>query len=237
MATKPVAKKLAGRSAVAPTVTADDVVAWLRKQGTKKTRDAMPRYALPAEKAFGVAVGVMRKEAKRIGRNHELALALWQHDWYEARMMAAFLGEPEKLTSAQMDRWCKDFDNWGITDTVCFHLFDLSPLAWEKVPKWAGKKDEWVRRAGFALLASLGAHDKASPDARFIAALPLIEKAATDDRNFVRKGVSWALRSIGRRRPGVKAAAAKLAKKLAASEDAAARTTGKEAVRQFGKSS
>ena len=219
--------------AKAPAPSATEVVAWLRKKGTKATRDGMARYALPSEKAFGVPVGVMRAEAKRIGRNQELAEALWEQEWYEARMMAVFVGEGEKLSSTLMDRWCKDFDNWGITDTACFSLFDQSPLAWKKAAQWAGKKDEFVKRAGFALLASLGAHDRESPDARFIATLPLFEKAATDERNFVKKGVSWALRSIGRRRPAVEAAAAKLARKLVASKDPTAVWIGKDALRQF----
>lgn len=228
---KPIKKKPA--AAVAPQLTAEQVIDWLRAKGTKATRDGMARYALPSENAFGVAVGVMQKEAKRIGRNHELAMALWECHWYEARMMATFLGDPEKLTAAQMDRWAKDFDNWGITDTACFHLFDRSPHAWEKVTQWARRREEFVRRAGFALLASLAAHDRVAEDALFIAALPLIERASTDERNFVKKGVNWALRSVGRRRPRVQAAALKLARRLAASDDPTARWIGSDAVRKL----
>ena len=101
-------------------VDADSVVAWLKRTGTKRERDGMARFGLPSDKAFGVSVGTMQRYAKEIGQNHDLSLALWETGWYEARMMAAFVGEPDRVTPAQMDRWCEDFDNWGIVDTVCF---------------------------------------------------------------------------------------------------------------------
>jgi 3-methyladenine DNA glycosylase AlkD len=154
--------------------------------------------------------------------------------WYEARMMAAFVDDPALVTPAQMDRWAGDFDNWAICDTVCFHLFDKSPYAWRKIRKWSGRRDEFVKRAAFALLASVALHDKAAPADRFLEALPLVERAARDPRNFVKKGVSWALRGIGKRRdPSLKAAAIGVAERLAASEDAAARWVGKDALRDL----
>src|SRR5205823_4816523 len=106
------------------------VVASLKRLATKRTRDGMARFGLPSDKAFGVAVGDIQKLAKRLGRNHELAAALWETGWYEARLLAAFVDEPQRVTPAQMDRWCRDFDNWGVCDTVCFHLFDRTPHAW-----------------------------------------------------------------------------------------------------------
>jgi len=193
----------------------------------------MTRYGLPSDKAFGVAVGAMQKYAKSLGRNHELALALWETGWYEARMVAAFVDEPERVTPAQMDRWCRDFDNWGICDTVCFALFDRSPHAFRKVKQWAGKKDEFVRRGAFALLASLAGHDKQSGDEAFAKCLPLIERAAADDRNFVKKGVSWALRMVGRRSLDLNTGAVALARRLAESSEPAARWIGKGAVKEL----
>ena len=115
----------------------ESVVASLKLLATKATRDGMARYGLPSDKAFGVPVGVMQKLAKSLGRNHELAAELWETGWYEARMLAAFVDEPERVTAAQMDRWCKDFDNWGIVDTVCFHLFDRTAHAWQKITPWS----------------------------------------------------------------------------------------------------
>jgi 3-methyladenine DNA glycosylase AlkD len=149
-------------------------------------------------------------------------------------MMAAFVDDPALVTPAQMDRWAGDFDNWAICDTVCFHLFDKSPYAWRKIRKWSGRRDEFVKLAAFALLASVALHDKAAPADRFLEALPLVERAARDPRNFVKKGVSWALRGIGKRRdPSLKAAAIGVAERLAASEDAAARWVGKDALRDL----
>jgi 3-methyladenine DNA glycosylase AlkD len=132
-----------------------------------------------------------------------------------------------------MDRWCRDFDNWAICDTTCFHLFDRTPHAWRKVEQWARRRDEFVRRAAFALLASLALHDKRAADEPFVRCLPLIERAAGDERNFVRKGVSWALRSIGRRNLGLNTAAVALALRLSASGEPAARWVGKDALRDL----
>ena len=212
---------------------ADAAVAELKRMGTKKTRDGMARYAIPSDKAFGVMVGQIRELAKRLGRNHELALALWDSGWYEARMLATFVDEPDRVTPAQMDRWCRDFDNWAICDTACFHLFDKTPYAFKKVSQWSKRRDEFVKRAAFALLASVALHDKKSDDRLFVATLPLIERAATDDRNFVKKGVSWALRGVGRRSPGLKVSTTKLAERLAASPDSTARWIGKDALRDL----
>jgi 3-methyladenine DNA glycosylase AlkD len=206
---------------------------WLKRHSSKSTREGMGRYGLPSDNAFGVSVANMQSLAKRLGRNHELAAALWDIGWYEARMVSSFVDEPTRVTPAQMDRWCRDFDNWGICDTVCFHLFDRTPHAWAKVPQWSDKRGEFVKRAAFALAACLALHDKAASDKNFLAMLPLIEKAACDERNFVKKGVSWALRSIGRRNLTLSTAALAAAKRLADSPHAAARLVGKDAVREL----
>jgi 3-methyladenine DNA glycosylase AlkD len=212
---------------------ANDVVAALKRLATKSTRDGMARYAIPNDKAFGVLMGDLQKLAKQVGRNHDLALALWKTGWYEARMITAFIDEPDRVTKAQMDRWCREFDNWAICDTLCFKLFDRTPYAWSKVVEWSGKKDEYVKRAAFALLASLAGHDKQATDQQFLDCLPLIEAAATDERNFVKKGVSWALRSLGRRNVVLNRAAVELAERLANSPDASARWIGRDALRDL----
>jgi 3-methyladenine DNA glycosylase AlkD len=212
---------------------AKDAVAWLKRHGTKATRDGMARYAIPSDKAFGVTVGTMRSYAKRLGRDHELAGALWSARWYEARMLACFVDDPALVTPAQMERWCRDFDNWAICDTACFALFDRSPHAWKKVDAWAPRKEEFIRRAAFALLASLSVHDKKAADATFARGLHLIERAAVDERNFVKKAVNWALRSIGKRNPTLHRASLTVAKRLAASPKPAARWVGKDAVREL----
>ena len=222
---------MSGVSSLRPEV--QSTLAWLKRHATKGTRDGMARYGLPSDNALGVSVADIRALAKQIGRNHELAVALWKTSVYEARMLTAFIDEPARVTSAQMDRWCRDFDSWGICDTLCFHLFDRTPHAWEKIEKWAGRREEFVKRAAFALLASVALHDKKAADAPFLRSLRLIEEAATDERNFVKKGVSWALRAIGKRNAALHAAAVTLARRLAQSPDAAARWVGKDALRDF----
>lgn len=211
----------------------DAVIASLKRLASKKYRDGMARYAIPADKAFGVPVGDMQKLAKKLGRNHELAAALWETGWYEARMLACFLDEPQRVTPAQMDRWCRDFDSWAICDTACFHLFDRTPHAFRKVATWAGRKDEFVKRAAFALLACLALHDKETEDEPFARCLPLVEQAAGDARNFVKKGVSWALRGIGRRSGALHSISVALAQRLAASPQASARWVGKDVLREL----
>jgi 3-methyladenine DNA glycosylase AlkD len=213
----------------------DDVVAWLKQNGSEKVRSGMARYGIPSDHAFGIPVGTLQREAKRLGRSHALAEALWKTGHYEARMLAAFVAEPERVTSAQMERWVRDFDNWAICDTVCLHLFDRTQLAFEKVPKWAVRSDEFVKRAGFALLAALALHAKTAPDEPFQAGLQLIAAAAHDERNFVKKSVNWALRAIGLRSPQLHAAALETASELAATDDATARWIGKDALRQLAK--
>ena len=138
----------------------EGALAALGKLSTKRDRDNLKRFGITAGKAYGVSMANVQVLAKRLGRNHELAAALWATGWYEARLLTSFVDEPERVTPAQMDRWCRDFDNWGICDTICFHLFDRTPHAWTKVAQWHDKRAEFVKRAAFALLASLALHDK-----------------------------------------------------------------------------
>jgi 3-methyladenine DNA glycosylase AlkD len=213
------------------------ILAELKRRASQRNVDGMARYGItvPNGKIFGVSVGTLRDMGKRIGRDHELALGLWDTEWYEARMLAAFVDEPARVTPAQMDAWCRDFDNWAICDHCCFHLFDKTAHACKRVPVWAKRKPEFERRAAFALIASLGVHDKKADAPAFAKFLPLIERAATDDRNFVMKGVSWALRVVGRRTPELHAKSVALATKLAASKESSARWIGKDALRDLNK--
>jgi 3-methyladenine DNA glycosylase AlkD len=210
-----------------------EVLGWLERHGTRQTRDGMARYAIPADKAFGVPMRTMQQFAKTLGRNHDLALALWQTGWYEARTVAAFIAEPERVTAAQMDRWSREFDNWALCDTVCFHLFDRTPHAFRKVEQWARRKDEIGKRAAFALLACLAAHNKQAGDEVFLQLLPLAEEAAVDGRNFVKKGVSWALRLVGCRNGALYAATLDVARRLSGSANPAARWVGKDVARDL----
>lgn len=217
----------------APRINVTAVVVRLKGMADKKTRDGMARYGLPPDNAFGVPVGKIQKLAKELGRSHALAEALWETGWYEARMLAAYVDEPERVTPQQMDRWCAEFDNWGIVDTVCFVLFDRAAPAWSKVAAWSKRSDEFEKRAGFVLLACLAAHDKQASDEAFAKCLPLVERGAEDERNFVRKGVSWALRMVGRRSRALNAEAVAVARRLAASEGKSAQWVGKVALKEL----
>jgi 3-methyladenine DNA glycosylase AlkD len=221
------------RSAEADRV--DEALRWLERRGSQRVRDDMRnRYGIVAPKAYGVPMGLIQQLGKRLGRDHDLAQALWATGWYEARLLTAYVDDPARVTAAQMDRWARDFDNWGVCDTLCFALFDRTPHAWRKVEQWSRRRDEFVKRAAFALLASLALHDKHSPDAPFRRSLALIARAAGDERNFVKKGVSWALRAVGRRSVALNDEAVTLARRLAASDDVAERWVGKDAARELG---
>jgi len=216
--------------------TAADVayaLKWLERRGTKKNRDGMARYGIVAKKVFGVSMGTMQSLAKELGRNHALSQALWKTGWYEARMLASMVGEPERVTPAQMERWAKGFENWAVCDTATFVLWDRTPHAWSKVREWSERDEEFVKRAAFAMLASLTVHDKQVPDEQFFEGLVLIEREATDGRNFVKKAVNWALRSIGKRSPALNEAAVAVARRLADSQDPASRWIGKGALREI----
>jgi 3-methyladenine DNA glycosylase AlkD len=209
----------------------NEILRWLKKRGTKRNREGLARYGIVAQHVFGVSVGDLRELAKRYRYDHELADALWKTGWYEARMLATLVDDPQKVTPGQMDRWARDFDTWAICDTACFHLFDKSPHAWKKISQWSRRRDEFVKRAAFALLASVALHDKAAASERFVSALPLITRAACDERNFVKKGVSWALRGIGKRRDeSLRRAAVLVASRLAASDNPSERWVGKDAL-------
>jgi 3-methyladenine DNA glycosylase AlkD len=210
-----------------------EVLAFLERRGSRKNRDGMARYAITAPKAFGVPVGTLHQLAKRLGRDHDLALALWDTGWYEARMLAAFVDEPARVTSSQMDRWAKDFDNWAICDTHCFHLFDRTPHAWKKVRQWSSRREEFVKRSAFALLAGIALHQKKAREEPFLEALPLAERAASDERNFVKKGVSWALRTVGRRSRRLNTAALAVGRRLMTSKESAPKWVGRDVVREL----
>jgi 3-methyladenine DNA glycosylase AlkD len=193
----------------------------------------MARYAIPADHALGVAMRDIKALGKELGTNQELAAALWETGVYEARMLASFVGDPARLTSTQMDRWCDQFDNWAFCDAMSFNLFDRTPHAWEKVTQWSSSEKEFVKRTAFALVWSLSVHDKRAGDERFLHGLLLIEREATDERNFVKKAVNMALRATGKRNQALKAAAIAVARRLADSSDPTARWVGKDALREL----
>ncbi len=199
--------------------TPDSVLAWLESEASDEHREGLLRYGIPSERALGVAMGVMKKKAKAMGRSHDLALGLWELEIYEARTMAACVDEPTLVDEAQMEAWAADFDNWAICDTVCFHLFDRTAHAWTKSREWVTRPEEFVRRAGFALIWGLSVHDKKADDALFGSALTWIGDTEPDARPLVKKAVNMALRAIGKRNAALNRSACRVAELLAASSD------------------
>ena len=214
-------------------IDAAQALGLLKAGASPAYRAGLARYGIPDTHALGVPMRDIQALGKRIGRRHALAQPLWDSGIYEARLLVAFIADPAQLTPTQMDRWCRQFDNWAVCDTLCLHLFDRSPHAWTRVGAWARKRDEFQKRAAFALLAGLAVHDKRTGDAPFLDGLALVEAAADDARNFVSKGVSWALRAIGHRNAALHAAALALATRLAASVEATRRWIGKDALRDL----
>jgi 3-methyladenine DNA glycosylase AlkD len=215
----------------------DEVLGSLERLGSKRVRDDMSaRYGIVTnDKTFGVKMSEMKKLAKSLGRDHALACALWDTGCYEARMLTTMVAEPDRVTPQQMERWTKTCDNWATVDTLCFNLFNRVPHAFDKIDAWHDAKDEFVRRTAYALMATLSMKDATRGDAAFLKWLDYIEHAATDERNFVKKGVSWALRGLGRRNAKLHTAALALAKRLSTSKSAPARWIGKEALKDLSK--
>ena len=193
-----------------------EILAELEAHGSAKNRAGMARYGINVDSAFGVSIPVLRTLAKRVGTDHALAIALWKTGNHEARLLACFVDDPNAVTEAQMERWASDFDSWDLCDQATTSLFDRSALAWTRAVAWAKRDEEWVRRAGFSLMAGLAVHDKEASDRAFLRLLPLVVRAASDDRNFVKKAVNWALRNIGKRNAVLHAAAIACAEKIRA---------------------
>lgn len=191
----------------------------LRALGSEKDRAGMARYGINVEHAFGVSVYVLRGIAKRLGTDHELALALWRTGNHEARLLACFVDDPARVGVRQLEAWARDFDSWDLCDQATTSLFDLTPHAWGKALEWARRDEEWVKRAGFSLMAGLAVHDRSAPDRAFLRLLPAIERGARDARNYVKKAVSWALRNLGKRNRALNAAAIRCAERIRAAAD------------------
>jgi 3-methyladenine DNA glycosylase AlkD len=209
------------------------VLAELRGLGSEENRAGMARFGINTKQAFGVSMAAMRPLERKYRRNHDLAAALWDSGYHEARILAALIDDPKALTRRQMDAWAADFNSWDLCDQACMKLFAKTPFVADKVAKWAKDRREFVRRAAFATIAGYTVHAKKAPDAEFLPFLAIIETSATDERNFVRKAVNWALRQIGKRSTGLHRPALALAKRLAASGDKTARWIGKDAVKEL----
>jgi 3-methyladenine DNA glycosylase AlkD len=193
----------------------------------------MARFGMSVEGRLGVSVPVLRRIARATGRDHRLALALWQTGIAEARILASMVADPEALTERQMEAWVRDLDSWDVCDQACMNLFEKSRLARRKILEWSVREETFVKRAAFALIACVAWHDRDAPDEEFLAWLPLIARGASDDRNYVKKAVSWALRHIGKRNIRLNAAALRAARALRRLDAKSARWIGADAIREL----
>jgi 3-methyladenine DNA glycosylase AlkD len=210
-----------------------EVVNRLKAHSDPAAVAGMARFGINPSNTLGVSVPVVRKIAKEIGRDHGLAQELWASRIHEARLLAPMIDDPQMVTVKQMEDWVSDFDSWDVCDQCCSNLFDKTPFAYEKVVDWSSRKEEFVKRAAFALMASLAVHDKRAKNSQFESLLPLIERESVDDRNFVKKAVNWALRQIGKRNPPLNRLALKTAKRILKKESSSARWVASDAIREL----
>ncbi len=205
----------------------------LKSKGHPESLAEAERYGLRSKGMLCVPMPVISKMAKRIGTDHRLAQRLWATDMYDARLLAAMIDDPGQVTEEQMDLWVEGFDSWAICDGVCIHLFNETKCAYEKAFEWARRKEEFVRRAGFALMASLSVHDKKAEDSLFLRFLPLIERHSKDERTYVKKAVNWSLRQIGKRNLRLNKKAIETGERIQAMDSKSARWIASDALREL----
>ena len=205
----------------------------LKAQSNARNIAGMARFGINPHNTYGISIPTLRRIARQSGKDHRLALDLWKSGIHEARILAALVDVPDQVTAAQMERWVKDFDSWDVCDQVCSNLFDKTPFAYRQAMAWSRREEEFVRRAGFALMAALAWHDKSGSDAAFRKFLPAIKRGATDERNFVKKAVNWALRQIGKRNRALNRAAVATAREIQRIDSPAARWIAADALREL----
>ena len=193
----------------------------------------MARFGINPENTYGVSIPNLRKIARETGEDHALAQQLWASGIHEARILASFIDKPETVTEAQMESWVKDFDSWDVCDQCCSNLFDKTKFAHRKAAEWSKREEEFVKRAGFTLMAALAVHDKKAADEDFLKFLPIIKRESTDGRNFVRKAVNWALRQIGKRNYNLNQMALKTAEEIQQVNSKSARWIAADAIREL----
>lgn len=211
----------------------EEILRRLNAMADPRAVAGMARYGINPTNTLGISVRELRRMAREIGRDHQIAKRLWASGVHEARILACLLDEPGLVTGAQMERWVKGLDSWDVCDQCCGNLFGKTPLAYRKAAEWSRRKEEFVRRAGFVMMARLAVHDKPASDREFLRFLPMIERASTDDRNFVKKAVSWALRQIGKRSPVLRQEALRTAQNIRCRNSRVARGIAADAIREL----
>ncbi len=211
----------------------EEIISKLKSLSDPEAVKGMARYGINPKNNLGISIYKLRPIAKEIGKDHDLALKLWDSGIHDARLLACFIEDPAKVTGEQMDSWANDFDSWDICDQTCTSLFDLTPLAWRKVVEWAERDEEFVKRGAFSLIAGLAVHDKKASDKKFEQFFPLIKKHSIDERNYVKKAVNWALRNIGKRNLALNKQMIKLSEEILKIDSKSARWIASDAIREL----
>ena len=214
-------------------MSAEALISEMRRKADPRAVEGMARFGISSKDTLGLSIPTIRGMAKKTGTDHQLAQALWRSGIHEARILAAFVDDPSLVTEPQMEKWVSEFDSWDVCDQVCSGLFDRTLFAHQKAIEWSGRKEEFVKRAGFALMAALSVHDKKAPDSAFLKFLGPIERGSTDERNFVKKAVNWALRQIGKRNQRLNRAALSEAVKISKIDSSSARWVASDAIREL----
>lgn len=211
----------------------EEILEHLKSLSNPEAVAGMARFGINPENTYGISIPVLRKIARETGKNHFLALQLWSSGIHEARMLACFIDVPELVSEEQIENWVRDFDSWDVCDQCCSNLFDKTKFAYMKANEWSGREEEFVKRAGFVLMATLSVHDKKAGDKEFLKFLPVIIGKANDERNYVRKAVNWALRQIGKRNLNLNRAAIETAKEIRKMDSKAAKWIASDALREL----
>ena len=214
-------------------MTSEQIIADLKLHANAQAVEGMARFGIRPAQALGISIPTLRKMAKEIGRNQALAAALWDSGIHEARILASMIAEPQLVSAELMEEWVNDFDAWDVCDQVCGNLFDKTPYAYQKATEWCQQEKEFVRRAGFVMMAELAVHDKQAPDEAFMQFFPLIKHYADDKRNFVKKAVNWALRQIGKRNSHLRALALECAYEIQHMDSKTAQWVAKDALKEL----
>jgi 3-methyladenine DNA glycosylase AlkD len=210
-----------------------EILTKLKSKAKPDNLPGMARYGINTEKRLGVQIPELRQLAKETGKNHQIALELWQTGIAEARILAAMTDEPEKVTEQQMENWVKDINSWDIDDQITMNLFEKTPLSWKKITDWSQRPEEFVRRTAYSLLACLAWHNKTATDQQFTQLFPVIASGATDERKSIQKAISWALRTIGKRNPQLNLAAIQLAQEIQQTNTKPARWIANDVTREL----
>lgn len=213
-------------------MNAEEILKDLQSKANQKNVEGMARYGISSNNTLGVSIYVLRDIAKEIGRDHGLALELWGSGIHEARILASYVEDPGLVTEDQMEEWVSDFDSWDVCDQVC-GLFEETPYARKKVSEWSARDEEFVKRSAFAIIAGLAVHDKMAGDGKFEEFFPIIKREATDERNYVKKAVNWALRNIGKRNLSLNRRAIEVAEEIQKTDSKSARWIAADALREL----